>query len=505
MVQVLSLDFGTGSVRAAVYDVEQRQVVALSEAPYATTHPRAGWAEQDPQEWRAAMGHAVRRAMDRAPSRQIAGICVDTTASTVVVSSRDGKALAPAILWMDCRAESEARFSETIDHPVMAWSGHGDAVEWLVPKAMWLKKNDPALWARADVICEAVDYINFLLTGEWVGSQLNATCKWNYDTVAGCFRPELYAALGISDLAEKLPSRIIAVGEVIGPLTRAMAQDLGIEGNPVVAQGGIDAHIGVFGAGAVEPGSMLMIAGTSVVHLTHIDGYRDISGIWGPYPHALVNGLWLLEGGQVSAGSILSWLSNTIFGLDQAGFDGLIAAAGKIEPGSTGLVTLDYWQGNRTPYRDPNLRGAIMGLSLWHDRATLYRSAVDAVALGSANVVGDLARQGVSVDRLVIAGGICKNPLWLASAIDAMGVAAEVCESGNLSLIGGAVSAATALGIFPDLRSASLALAAPTQPREPNPVRSAQYAEMLGHYREATEILAPLSHRIVSRSTGGSA
>lgn len=504
-MQVLLLDFGTGSVRAAVYDVDARRVVSLAEAPYATTHSRPGWAEQDPQEWTEAMFGAVRRALDAAPSRQIAGVCVDTTASTVVVSSRDGKALAPAILWMDCRAEAEARFSESVDHPVMAWSGHGDAVEWLVPKAMWLKKNAPDLWAQADVICEAVDYINFLLTGEWVGSQLNAVCKWNYDPLDARFHPDLYAALGIADLAGKLPGRIVPVGQAIGPITRAMAQALGIEGAPIVAQGGIDAHMGVFGAGAVEPGSMLMIAGTSVVHLTHVDRFRDISGIWGPYPHALVDGLWLLEGGQVSAGSILNWLSGTIFGLDQAGFDGLIAAAGKIEPGSTGLVTLDYWQGNRTPYRDPNLRGAVLGLSLWHDRATLYRSAVDAVALGSANVVGDLTRQGVQVDRLVIAGGICKNPLWLTAAIDAMGVGAEVCESGNLSLIGGAVSATTALRLFPDIRAASFALAAPTQSREPDPARHAQYVEMLGQYREATEILAPLSHRIATLAKRGRA
>ena len=505
MVQVLSLDFGTGSVRAAVYDVDARRVVALAEAPYVTTHPRPGWAEQDPRQWTAAMLQAVRSALEGAPSRQIAGVCVDTTASTVVVASRGGEALAPAILWMDCRAEAEARFSETIDHPVMAWSGHGDAVEWLVPKAMWLKKNAPELWARADVICEAVDYINFLLTGDWVGSQLNAVCKWNYDPLDRRFHPDLYAALGVADLAAKLPGRIVPVGQAIGPMSRKMAQEFGIEGIPIVAQGGIDAHMGLFGAGALEPGSMLMIAGTSVVHLTHVDGFREISGIWGPYPHALVDGLWLLEGGQVSAGSILNWLSGTIFGLDQAGLDGLIETARKIEPGSTGLATLDYWQGNRTPYRDPNLRGAVLGLSLWHDRATLYRSAADAVALGSANVVGDLMRQGVAVDRLVISGGICKNPLWLTAAIDAMGVSAEVCESGNLSLIGGAVSAAVALGLFPDTRAASLALAAQTQSREPDPARHAQYADMLAQYREATELLAPLSHRLATRAKGGPA
>lgn len=500
-MQVLSLDFGTGSVRAAVYDVQALRVVSMSEAPHATTYPRPGCAEQDPREWTAAMFYVVRRALNAAPSRRIGGLCVDTTASTVVVASCNGAALAPAILWIICRAE--ARYSESINHPVMAWSGHSDAVEWLVPKAMWLKANAPQLWAQADVICEAVDYINFLRTEQWVGSQLNAVCKWNYDPQQGRFNSDLFDALGVADLSGKLPGCIVPVGQSIGHMTRAKAQDLGIEGNPIVVQAGIDAHMGLLGAGVVEPGSMLMIAGTSVVHLTHLNAFRDISGIWGPYPHTLVNGLRLLEGGQVSAGSILNWLSSTIFGLDQAELDGLIAVAGKIEPGSTGLVTLDYWQGNRTPYRYPNLRGAVLGLSLWHDRATLYRSAVDAVALRSANIVGNLTGQGVQVDRLVIVGGICKNPLWLTAAIDAMGVAAAVCESGNLSPIGGAVSASVTLGLFPDLRVASLVLAAPTQPREPDLARRAQYSDMLDQYREATERLAFLSHRIATRAKGG--
>lgn len=95
--------------------------------------------------------------------------------------------------------------------------------------------------------------------------------------------------------------------------------------------------------------------------------------------------------------------------------------------------------------------------------------------------------------------------MWLTAAIDAMGVAAEVCESGNLSLIGGAVSASAALGLFPDIRAASLALAAQTQAREPDPARHQQYVDMLGHYREATEIIAPLSHRIATRAKGGAA
>ena len=254
--------------------------------------------------------------------------------------------------------------------------------------------------------------------------------------------------------------------------------------------------MGVFGAGTVAPGGLLMIGGTSVVQLTHTAHQPNIPGVWGPYPDALVEGLWLIEGGQVSAGSILSWLSDRIFGLDRSGFEALLTEAACLDVGASGLVTLDYWMGNRTPYRDPDLRGAILGLSLWHDRATIYRSAVEAIALGSANVVAGLVGEGVAIDRLVLAGGICKNPLWLKATIDAVGLPARVVRDDNLSLVGAAVSAATALGQFSDLTAASSAFAAPASIIEPSPAAHVRFVEMLAVYREATATISSIAHRL---------
>ena len=114
-----------------------------------------------------------------------------TTASTVVVDGSRWFSIASGHLWMDARADAEARFTGTVDHPVLRYSGGSDAVEWSVPKAMWLAKHEPETYRRAARIVEAVDFINFRLTGEWVGSKLNATCKWNYDPVVGGFHPSL--------------------------------------------------------------------------------------------------------------------------------------------------------------------------------------------------------------------------------------------------------------------------------------------------------------------------
>ncbi len=501
MAHLLSFDFGTGGVRAGVYDTSRRTMLAMAEAPYATRYPRAGWAEQDAADWRRALRMAGREVLAKAGITAVEAVCAATTASTVAVCLRDGTPLGPALLWMDCRAEAEARETR-LSHPVMRYCGGSDAVEWLVPKAMWLKRNQPEVWARAEVICEALDYVNHDLTGEWVASRMNAACKWNYDSAAGVFHPDLYAALGIPDLMDRLPQRVIPVGGAIAPMRAEMAAELGLTNRPMVAQGGIDAHIGMLGADVVAPGRMLFIGGTSVVQLTQLGGQADVTGFWGPYPNALTDGHWLVECGQVSAGSVMAWLAGTIFGLDGAGHAALIAEVAATPARAEGLLALDYWMGNRTPYRDGALRGALMGLTLGHGRADIYASVVDAVALGSANVLACLDERQVPIDRVVMAGGIVKNAAWLQATVDALARPVHVAREDNLSLVGAAVAAATAVGLYPSLAAAAKACATPTREIAPNPARSAYFARTLPLYREATEALTPVLHALSRRQTG---
>jgi ribulose kinase len=496
MTVVLSLDIGTNGARAGVFDLARRRLVAQGEAGYPTRHLPPNRAEQAPSDWWAALARVVPQVLAEAGDPEIAAITVATFSSTVVVADRRGTPLAPAILWMDARAAAEVERTQ-VAHPVMAFSGGSDAVEWLVPKAMWLAANEPELWGRVEVVCEALDYVNFRLTGAWCGSLMNATCKWNFDSSTFRFCPELYEMFGIPELAERLPQRIARIGEAIGPLLPEIGRELGIRGTPIVVQGGIDAHMGTFGADAIDPGSMLLIGGTSNVHLTQVaDDGRDIAGVWGPYPNALTPGLRMIEGGQVSAGSILKWLSQDIFGLGHAELPALLALADAIEPEATGLMALDFWMGNRTPYRDARLRGAFLGLSLSHDRAAIYRAAVTAVALGAANVVFDLERQGVGIDRIVLAGGIQRNPVWMQATIDAIGKEVGIAEADNLTLYGCAVAAAVGLGVFPDLSAAAAALRAPVRSAQPNPARQAQYRRLLDDYRAAVDVLAPVLHKL---------
>jgi ribulose kinase len=491
MPLLLGVDFGTGGVRVGLYDLRSHRLVHVAQATYPTHYPRLGWAEQAPGDWWQALGQACRRVMSQAGYPPVAAMCVATTASTVVVATDAGEPLCPALLWMDCRAGEESAQSARAEHPML--NAGGDAVEWLVPKAMWLARHEPQLYARAERICEAVDWINHALTGQWVASQLNASCKWNYDTRAQRFPTELYEQLGVAELAHKLPPQVIPVGGRIGPLTSAAAAHLGLDNAVLVAQGGIDAHMAMLSAGTTGAGELLFIGGTSVVQLMHTPQRRDVPGIWGPYPDALLAGQWLMEGGQVSAGSILNWLAQKMFGLDDAGHQRLIQQASELQPGATGLLVLDYWMGNRTPYRAPDMRGAILGLSLNHDRHDLYRAAVEAIALGSANIFHTWRTHGIDITRVVAAGGFQHNPLWLQATVDATGVPFEMISHDNLTLIGTAAAAACALGEFNQLQAAAAHFTTRGTLIEPNRQAHACYVELLERYRAATDSVAPLS------------
>ena len=500
MSLLLGLDFGTGGVRVGLFDLERRAIVATAEETYATAHPRLGWAEQSPDDWWDALGRASRRMMQQAGHPEVAAISVATTASTVVACSRDGRPLRPALLWMDCRAGAEAARTAASGHPVMAYSGGGDAAEWLVPKAMWLARHEPEVYDSAEVICECVDWINFRLTGVWVGSRMNATCKWNYDGAGQRFHPELYEQLGAPGLADRMPSRIVPVGQPIERLAAAASEHLGLPSRPILAQGGIDAHIGMLGANTIDPGTLLMIGGTSVVHLFHLPAERPVPGFWGPYPHALIDDLWMVEGGQVSAGSAITWLCGRIFQIDEAGQKQLIEAASALPVDGTGLMTLDYFMGNRTPYRDPHLRGAVLGLSLAHDRASLYRSMIESIALGSANVIAQARDIGVPVDHIVSAGGYAKNSLWLRATVDAIGLPVHLAAEENLTIVGTAAAAATGIGLFPDLRTAAAAVVRLGRCIEPDMQAHAVYAEALDRYRGVTGLLTDTLHDLSTRA-----
>ncbi|RMB81849.1 ribulokinase [Streptomyces shenzhenensis] len=495
MTALLAIDLGTESARVAVYSADGA-TLGTSQSGYPTAFPHPGRAEQDPEDWWRAVVIATRAALAEAGSPPVAGVAVATTASTVAVLDGAGRPLRPALLWMDSRASAESALTAASAHPVLRYAGGSDAVEWLVPKAMWLARHEPDTYRAAHHITEAVDYLVWRLTGEWTGSRMNAVCKWNYDPRGAGLPDDLYAELGVPDLRDKLPGRIVPVGDPVAPVRASARGELGITGGAVVCAGGIDAHLSLLAVGGARPGRVSVVSGTSTAFVTEIDEPVFPPTVWGPYPDALNAGRWLVEGGQVTSGSVLTWAGEQLLGRPRTELPALIKEAAALPPGAHGLMVLDYFMGNRTPLRDPRLRGAVLGLTLGSRPEEVYRAAVEGVAYGTRQVLESFVEGGVPVDEVFVSGGIRHNPLWLRTTADVLGRPLRLVAEDNLTLRACAVTAAAGSGQAASLTEAAAGFAPRVRIVEPDPAHREALERGYADYRAATEATRTIAHRL---------
>ncbi|MCB0122641.1 MAG: xylulose kinase, partial [Caldilineaceae bacterium] len=367
---ILAIDAGTEALKAAIYDLEGTKVAAASHA-YSTHFPRPGWAEQSPADWWAALVGAVRKTLASAavPVEEIIGIAADATTCTLIPMRANGEALGNAFLWMDVRAAAEAARIFQSGDPALRYCLAGVNAEWMPPKMAWLKAHEPERYTAMDYLLEFTDWIAYRLTGRFTLNRNTVTQRWFYHTPSGGWPLDFFAAIGLADLAAKFPSEVLGIGELVGPLSTVAAAQLGLSpGTPVLACGG-DAFIGILGQGVTQPGDLGMILGTSNVLSALSTTEFHSAGIFGSFPDALMDGLNLVEAGQVSTGAILSWFKRTLMQdaetqvavHGQSIYQLLDAEAAATPPGADGLIVLDYFQGNRTPHTDSLARGAIWG------------------------------------------------------------------------------------------------------------------------------------------------
>jgi ribulose kinase len=305
---LLGLDVGTQSLRAALVDRYGR-TVAYGVAPIETAYPRPTWAEQQPGEWWSAARIAVQAARDAAGvgPDEVAAVGLDCTACTVVACDDAGDPLCPALLWMDQRSFREAADISATGDPVLRYVSGRVSPEWMLPKALWLKRNKPDVYRSATRVVEGTDWMMHRLTGNWTLSLNHVAVKWNYARPDGGWPLGLLGAVGLEDLPGKWPTRIVPLGRGDGRLCRSAAEDLGLARDIPVAQGGIDAYLGMLGLGATRDGDVAVIVGSSTCHLAQSRDGVFGSGAGGCYPDATVEGLYTLEAGQTATGSILDW------------------------------------------------------------------------------------------------------------------------------------------------------------------------------------------------------
>jgi FGGY-family pentulose kinase len=501
---VLGIDAGTGSLRAGLFNL-QGQPLGFAERSYETFYPNAGWAEQHPAHWWDALVGAVQEclALNGVDRHRVIGLAIDAPCNILLID-QDGTPLTESLIWMDLRGAEQARRLTGTHDPVLRYCGGDVPAEWPLPKLLWLKEHEPALWERAAYAVEQMSWLTYRLTGTWATPLNSAAAKWHYrataqDTLPGGWPVSLLKTVGLEDAVAKLPQTVVPMGKKAGELTSQAATELGLQPGIAISMSGIDAHAGMVGMNVTAPGTLALITGTSTCQLAQSRTATFDPGLWGPFEDAVVQSEWTLEAGQSSTGGTVRWLLDMLGGKLPQGAERYAAAdatAAAIAPGADGLTVLDFWQGSRTPIKDPRARGTIWGLTSAHGVGHLLRAVYEGTAYGNRHILDMLQKMHVPTNQIVACGGGTRSKLWLQILADVAQLPIALTEIPDAVSLGSAMCAAVGADAFADLASAGKAMVHTGAVIEPDPETRAVYDEGYALYRDTYTQLAPLFQRV---------
>lgn len=502
---LVGVDVGTGSARAGVF-TRDGKLLGRHENPILMRRTDANFAEHDSEDIWVSVCRAVRAAMAEAKAdpADVVGIGFDATCSLVVrdvqgapvTVSKDGEDRWDTIVWLDHRALEEADECTRTGHEVLHYAGGVMSPEMEVPKLMWLKRNLPKSWARAGQMFDLADFLSWKATGSLARSQSTLTCKWTYlGHRSPGWQQDFLELVGLDDLIEKaaLPEVASPVGDDLGALTEDAANQLGLTTNCHVGAGLIDAHAGALGVlGAFAPDvetidrHLGLIAGTSSCVMALSAEDRPTTGVWGPYFGAVLPGVWLNEGGQSATGALLDHIIRWHGAGGEPTRERHLAICRRVmelrEVEGLALANrlhiLPDFHGNRSPLGDPFALGVISGLTLDSDfdsLCRLYWRTCVSIALGVRHILETLNTRGYAIDTLHITGGHTKNPLLMELYADATGCTVVEPSTPDATLLGMAMVAANAAGIYSSLDQACLAMQQGGTSREPNEAARGQF------------------------------
>ena len=523
MAFTLGVDFGTNSARALVVRCEDGAELASCVAEYPSGHsgvlldPRdPHLARQHPGDYLVTLERSVRGALAAARARRgfsaerVVGIGVDTTGSSPIPVGRDNRPIALAArwrrnlaaqcwLWKDHTSWSEAaRITEAAARmrpEYIAKCGNRYSSEWFWSKIWHCLATAPDVFRAARSWVELADWIPSALAGvDDPSAVVRGICAAGHkalysDEWGGLPDEEFLAALDprLARLRGRLYARAHDATVPAGRLCAPWSRRLGLPAGIPVAIGEFDVHYGAIGCG-VREGTLVKVIGTSACDCAVVSSrkrVRDIPGICGIVPGAILPGYYGIEAGQSAVGDIFSWWVGTVCGGDAGLHARLSAEAARLAPGESGLVALDWHNGNRNVLVDPRLTGLLVGCTLHTSRAEVYRALIEATAFGARMIIERLRRYGVKVRRIVCAGGIAeKNPLLMQIYADVTGCTLFVAGSKQACALGAAISASVLAGAHRDFPSAQRAMTRLGRRRyRPDPRRSRVYGRLYAQYR----------------------
>lgn len=537
----IGLDYGTESCRAALLDLTTSTIVGVVECAY----PHGVMTEtmngvrlkknlvlQQPMDYLTCMQSLIRELLVQyqVEKTSIKAIGIDFTSCTVLpvdtefnplcVNLKFSRPQAYAKLWKSHSAFLEAAHITKVlsGHPHLQKYGGTISSEWLLPKLLELKNDEPEVFEACAYFMEAGDWLASKLTNQLVRSSCQAGFKGLWQKETGFLDKETLQKIDedFVDLYEtKLAGEVKAAGNVAGYLTEEMAEFLGLPREVAVAVPIIDAHAAVVGAGLSESNDMLVVIGTSSCHLLLSTEERFIPGVAGVVEDGIFEGLYAYEAGQVAVGDIFSYFIREqlpayyTVEAEEKGcsvYEVLNQSAAQMAVGSHGLVALDWHNGNRTPYTNPNVSAVFVGETLQTKSYEKYRALIESTAFGTKVIVDLFQQNGVAVDRILLSGGIPrKNSFLVQVYADVLQKPLIVLEETQIPALGAAILGAAAYEQIPLKQVAQKYGATKQIVYEPNQETKEMYEKLYASYQALMELFHehPVMNQLHELKLGG--
>jgi xylulokinase len=453
MKYFLGIDTSTTSSKALLID-ERGMVIAIESLPHTLQTPKPLWSEQNPSEWWEAVAGSIKSVLQKTnvAGEEVAAVGLTGQMHGLVLLDEAGKVLRPAILWNDQRTQSQCdEIHQRIGkEKFIRITGNIALTGFTAPKILWVKENEPDVFAKAKHVLLPKDYIRYKLTGGYAMDKADGAGTVLFDLKSRDWSDEVLSAL---DIPRAWMPKTFEGTEFTGHINSEAAALTGLKiGTPVAAGGGDQAAQAV-GVGAVEPGIVGLTVGTSgVIFATTPSALIEPEGRLHAFCHA-VPGMWHFMGVMLSAAGSLQWYRDAL--VPDMSFDDLVKEAESAPAGCEGLLFLPYLSGERTPYPDPLARGAFIGLTIRHTRAHITRAVLEGVAFGLKDSFTLIQNAGLgSITQVRASGGGTKGALWrqiLASVLEAELVTVNTAEG---AAFGAALLAGVGAGAWHDVPTA---------------------------------------------------
>ncbi len=487
----LGIDIGTTNVKASILDTDSGKIVAHGSTEHPLFHPKPGYAEQEADNYWGAVVSSIKQCLSQGDfADRISGVALSGLVGVMLPVGKDGKPVRPAMIWMDARSEEECQdIRDTVGEEKINYNNGNRVAPWFIePKALWMKKHEPANFDKTHCLLSPSGYCTFRMSGEFTINTGDAGLFYPYEYQKESWNSELAEAIGVP--IDKYP-KIYRSHEVIGQVTAAASEETGLPKGINVVAGGTDISSAALGVGVKSAGQAFYSMGTGsnlgimIPTEQRVEEYRILK-----WPSVLP-GLTMFDGPMAFTGASLKWFRDQfahpeVLIADKAGvnvFDLIAGQAKDVHSGSDGLMYFPYLGNTLSPNWNSNAAGMFFGVRPTTSRAHFVRSLIEGVAFDLYSNVKIAIDAGVHIDKLTLNGGPTKSQLWNQITANVTNIPLEVPDIGEAAPLGDTILAAVGAGIYSDPVEPLADIVTIKETIDPDVKLHAMYEDMFGLWR----------------------